>query len=149
MKKSALLVFFIASSCMVSASGKRPGQLTDADWHSAAKAALTLSSRNDAVTVVVDDGLPPEARSALESVRKVVPLADMPDANVASGRGDYLRVFQFQAQGDRIEFLEGSVYPKEYQAGDCRVTTHLFLVRTADGDWKQDGPTQVQVCSRH
>lgn len=140
----------MASIGMVSANGKTAVELTDADWLAAAKAALKLTSRSGAVTFVVDDGLSSEARNALESLRKVVALADVPDRNVEfSGSGDYMRIFQFRPQGDRIEFLEGSVYPKAYQAGDCRLTTHLFLARAPDGEWKQDGPTKVQICSRH
>lgn len=150
MRKSALLLSFVAAGCMLSANGKASVELTDADWLAAAKAALKLTSRSGAVTFVVDDGLSPEARNALESLRKVVTIVDVPDRSSAfSGAGDYMRILQFRPQGDRIEFLEGSVYPKVYQAGDCRLTTHLFLARTADGKWKQDGPTKVQICSRH
>jgi hypothetical protein len=150
MRKSALFLYFLAAICMGSANGKTPVELTDADWLSAAKAALSLTSRGGAVTFVVDDGLSPEARNALESLRKVVALADVPDRNGAFLEpGDYMRIFQFRAQGERIEFLEGSLYPKVYRAGDCRLTAHLFLARTVDGEWQQDGPTQVHMCSRH
>ena len=148
MKKLALLLSFISATCMLSANAKAPMELTEADWISAAKAAVKLTSRSGAVTFVVDDGLPPEARSALESLRKVVPIVDVPDLAV-SGAGDYMRILQFRQQGDRIEFLEGSVYPKVYQAGDCRVTSHLFFARSDDGEWKQDGPTKVVICTRH
>lgn len=150
MKKSALLLSFIMAGCMLSAHGKASVEFTDADWLSAAKTALRLTSRTGAVTFVVDDSLSQQARSALESLRKVVPLVDMPDRSSAfSGSGEYLRILQFRPQGDRIEFLEGSVYPKVYQAEDCRVTTHLFLTRTADGEWVQDGPAEVKMCVRH
>jgi hypothetical protein len=149
MRKSAPLLFFIAAICMVSANGKTSVELTEADWLSAAKAALKLTSRGGAVTFVVDDGLSPQARNALETLRKVVALADAPDPNaLLLAPGDYLRVLQFRAQGDRIEFLTGKVYPKVFRA-DCHTSTHLVLARTADGEWKQDGPMQVSLCSRH
>ncbi|MDQ1924651.1 hypothetical protein [Massilia pseudoviolaceinigra] len=148
MRKSALFLLFAAASCMSSANGNAPVVLTEADWLSAANTALKLSSKSGAVTFVVDDGLSSEARNALESLRKVVAIADVPDVAV-SGSKDYMRIFQFRPQGDRIEFLQGSVYPKVYQAGDCRLSSHLFLSRTADGEWKQDGPTKVVICTRH
>ena len=148
MKKLALFLFFISASCMLSANAKASMDLTDADWLSAAKAAVKLTNRSGTVTFVVDDGLPPEARNALESLRKVVAIVDVPDI-AASGADEYVRIFQFRPQGDRIEFLEGSVYPRVYQAGDCRVTSHLFLARSDDGEWKQDGPTKVVICTRH
>ena len=107
-----------------------------------------LNSRSGAVTFVVDDGIPREARNALEKLRKVVPIVDVPDLSVA-GTEDYMRIFQFRLQGERIEFLQGSVYPKVYKAGDCRVTSHLFLARSDDGKWKQNGPSRVAVCTRH
>lgn len=135
---------------MLSANGKTSVALTDADWLSAAKAALKLTSRSGAVTYVIDDGVSSQARNALESLRKVVPIAEVPDRSLEfSKSGEYMRILQFRPQGDRIEFLQGSVYPKAYQADDCRLSTHLFLARTADGDWKQDGPAKVQICSRH
>lgn len=150
MRKSALLLSFIAVSCMLSANAKAPLELTDADWLSVAKASLKLTSRSGAVTFVVDDFLSPEARNALESLRKVVAIVDVPDRSSAfSESGDYMRILQFRPQGDRIEFLEGSVYPKVYQAGDCRHTTHFFLARTADVEWEQVGPAKVQICSSH
>jgi len=134
---------------MVSVKGQTPLELTDADWLSAAKTALKLTTRKTAVTFVVDDGLSSEARHALESTQKVVALADVPERDAKFAGPEYLRVFQFQLQGDRIEFLAGSVYPKNYQAGDCRLTTHLFLVRTLDGEWKQDGQSELAICSWH
>ena len=149
MRKSALLLFFLAAICMVSVKGQTPLELTEADWLSAAQTALKLTTRKTAVTFVVDDGLSSEARHALESSQKVVALADVPDRDTKFAGPDYLRVFQFRLQGDRIEFLGGSVYPKNYQAGDCRFTTHLFLVRTPDGEWKQDGRPELTICSWH
>lgn len=147
---NAPLLFFIATICMVSANGKTPVGLAEADWLSTAKAALDRTSRSGAVTFVVDDDLSPEARKALQTLGKVVSLADFPDQNaVLFPQGDYLRVLQFQAQGDRIEFLStGNVYPKVVRA-NCHSTTRLLFARTADGDWKQDGPMQVSVCTRH
>lgn len=150
MRKSALLLSFIAAGCVLSANGIASVELTNADWLSAAKAALKLASRSAAVTFVVDDGVSPQARNALESLRKVVPIVDVPDRSLEFSKpGTYMRILQFRPQGDRIEFLEGSVYPKVYQADDCRLSTQIFLARAADGDWKQDGPAKVQVCSRH
>ena len=118
MRKSVLLLSLIGASCMLSAHGKAPVELTDADWLSAAKAALKLTSRSGKLTFVVDDSLSPEARNALESLRKVVAVVDVPDRSyVFSVSGHYyMRILQFRPQGDRIEFLEGSVYPKVYQA---------------------------------
>lgn len=149
MRKSALLLTFMAAICVGSANGKPSAELTAADWLSAAKAALQ-EGRTNGLTFVVDDALAPEARNALESLRKVVALAHVPDQQAeVSAPEDYMRVLQFRAQGERIEFLEGSVYPKVYRPGDCRFTIHLFLARAADGEWKQDGPSRVHICSRH
>ncbi|PQO99988.1 hypothetical protein C5614_08010 [Massilia phosphatilytica] len=139
----------MASICMVSAKGQTPVELTYADWLSAAKAALKLTTRLETVTFVVDDGLSSEARNALESVGKIVALVDVPDRSMEFSKPEYMRVFQFRLQGDRIEFLEGNVYPKAYQAGDCRTRSHVFLARTPNGDWKQDGPATIHVCSWH
>ena len=149
MRKSVLLLLFMASICTVSAQGQPSGALADADWLSVAKAALKLTSRLEAVTFVVDDGLSSEARHALGSVGKVVALADVPDRSMAFSTPGFLRVFQFRLQGDRVEFLTGSVYPKAYQAGDCRHSSHVFLTRTPNGEWKQDGPATIRVCSWH
>ncbi|MBD8544439.1 hypothetical protein ACFOY5_23240 [Massilia aurea] len=147
MKKSILLLMFLGVMCLESANGKTPSELTDADWMSAAKAALNERSTNE-LTFVVDDRLPLRARNALERIGKVVRLADVPDEYGEFSGPEYIRVFQFQQQGDRIEFLQGSVYPKAYQAGDCRFTGHLFVARTAMGNWKQDGPSRVQICAK-
>jgi hypothetical protein len=147
MKKSIFLLMFLGVMCLESANGKTPLELTDADWMSAAKAALIERTTNE-LTFVVDDWLSPPARNALESIGKVVPLADVPDKYGEFLAPEYIRVFQFQQQGDRIEFLQGSVYPKMYQAGDCRFTGHLFLARTATGEWKQDGPSRVRICAK-
>jgi len=146
MRKSAPHLFAMALICMASARGQTPVGLADADWLSAAKAALKLSTRLETVTFVVEDGLPPEARNALASLGKVVALADLPDPSAEFFGLGYLRIFQFRLQGDRIEFLSGSVYPKVYRAGDCRLIAHFFLARTPDGEWKQDGPTLGQSC---
>lgn len=147
MKKSIFLLMFLGVMCLASASGETPSKLTDADWMSAAKAALNGRTTNK-VTFVVDDRLSPPARNALESIGKLVPLADVPDNYGEFLAPEYIRVFQFQQQGDRIEFLQGSVYPKMYQAGDCRFTGHLFLARIATGEWKQDGPSRVRICAK-
>ncbi|WP_371766738.1 hypothetical protein [Massilia sp.] len=144
-----LLLLFMASIRTVSAQGQASVALADADWLSVAKAALRLTSRMEAVTFVVDDGLSSEARHALGSVGNVVALAVVPDRSMAYSTPAYLRIFQFRLQGDRIEFLTGSVYPKVYQAGDCRHSSHIFLARTPNGEWKQDGPATVHVCSWH
>lgn len=149
MRKSGLPLLFMASICTVSAQGRTSVELADADWLSVAKAALKLTTRMEAVTFVVDDGLSSEARHALGSVGNVVALADVPDRSMAYSTPAYLRVFQFRLQGDRIEFLTGSVYPKVHQAGDCRHSSHIFLARTPNGEWKQDGPATVHVCSWH
>jgi len=146
MRKSALLLFFMASICMVSARGQTPVDLPDTEWLSAAKAALKLATRLESVTFVVDDGLSSEARNALASLGKVVALVDVPDPSAAFFGLGFLRIFQFRLQGDRIEFLSGDVYPKVYQAGDCRFTAHFFLARTPGGEWKLDGPMGGQAC---
>jgi hypothetical protein len=145
MRKSALALCIVATGFMFSAKAV---ELTDADWLSAAKIALKEFKRSETVTYVVDDGLSPQARNALENLRKVVSLGDVPGL-ASSGAGNYWRVLQFRPQGDRIEFLAGSVYPLAYQPDDCRVTTHLFLARKADGEWQQDGPVKLQICSHH
>jgi len=92
------------------------------------------------VTLVIDDALPPQARNALVSLHKVMALEDLPDEYSALPSPEsYIRVIKFRSYGDRIEFLQGSVFPKVYRVGDCRFTVHLFLARTVDGEWKQDG----------
>lgn len=149
MRQSVLLLLLIASICTVPATGRTSVELADADWLSVAKAALELTSRMETVTFVVDDGLSSEARHALGSVGNVVALADVPDSSMAYSSPGFLRVFQFRLQGDRIEFLTGSVYPKVYRAGDCRLSSHIFLTRAPHGEWKQDGPATVHVCSWH
>lgn len=149
MRKSVLLLSFMASISTLSAKGQTSVELTDADWLSGAKAALKLTSRMEAVTFVVDDGLSPEARHALGSVGNIVALGDVPDRSMAFSTPGYLRVFQFRRHGDRIEFLSGSVYPKVYQAGDCRFSSHIFLARTPNAEWKQDGPATIHVCAGH
>ena len=149
MRKSVLLLSFMASISTGPAKGQTYLELTDADWLSAAKAALKLTSRMEAVTFVVEDALSPEARHALGSVGNIVALGDVPDRSTVFSTPGYLRVFQFRRQGDRIEFLTGSVYPKVYQAGDCRVSSHIFLARTPNAEWKQDGPATIHVCSGH
>jgi hypothetical protein len=149
MRKPALLLFFMAVICTVSVKGQTPVGLTDADWLSAAKTAIKLTSRNTTATFIVDDSLSSEARHALESLQNVIALADVPDRDAKFATPDYLRVFQFRLQGDRIEFMTGSVYPKNYQAGDCRIKMRLFLVRAADGEWKQDGQPELTICSWH
>lgn len=138
---------FLGVVCLESANGKTPSELSDADWMSAAKVALNERSTNG-LTFVVDDRLPFRARNALEHIGKVVRLADVPDEYGELSGPEYIRVFKFQQQGDRIEFLQGSVYPKAYQVEDCRFTGHLFLARTAMGEWKQDGPSRVQICAK-
>jgi hypothetical protein len=92
MKKSLLLLVFLGAMCLESANGKTPSELTDADWLSAAKAALNERSTN-VLTFVVDDGLSPQARNALESIGKVVPLADVPDKYGEFLAPEYIRVF--------------------------------------------------------
>lgn len=123
-------------------------ELTDADWLSAAKAASKQFKRSETLTYVVDDSQSPQARNALENLLKVVSLGDILGL-ASSGADKYIRILQFRPQGDRIEFLAGSVYPLAYQPGDCRFTTHVFLARNADGEWQQDGPAKVQICSYH
>ena len=147
MKKSILLLMFLSAMCLESANGKTPSQITDADWLSAAKAALN-ERRSNELTFVVDIGLSSQARHALESIGKVIPLANVPDKPGEFLAPEYIRVFQFQQQGDRIEFLQGSVYPKVYQSGECRFTGHLFLARTATDEWKHDGPSRVIICAK-
>jgi hypothetical protein len=150
MRKSAVLLLFIGASAMVSAYAKSPLVLTDADWLSAAKTALAVASRSSTASVVLDNSVAPEARNALGNLRKVMAIENVPDDYVEDiGTGDYLRVLRFRADGKRIEFLSGSVYPKVYEAGDCRVTSHFFLALNADGEWKQEGPTKISVCARH
>lgn len=150
MRELAVLLSLIIAICIVPAQGKTLVELTETDWLSAAKAALKLTSRSDEVTFVVNDDLPLEAQHALQTLRKVVALIDVPEPNIERQvSGNYMRVFQFRLQGDRIEFLEGSAYPIVYQPGDCRLKTHIFLARAGDGEWKQDGPAEIKMCSRH
>jgi len=118
-----------------------------AAWRNAARAALRTVGYNKDLMIAYNENLPLLAQNALKEFGKAIPLSELPEPEKYTLPRGFLRVNQFERQGNIFEFnatwesiSNGNSFLK------CGTTAHFRVKYWSGKGWGQVGMMETTVC---
>ena len=149
MKKLILIIIMIMVSvlCSSKANAENDANQDVAAWRNAARAALRTVGYNKNLMIAYNENLPLLAQNALKEFGKAIPQSELPEPEKYTLAPGFLRVNQFERQGNIFEFnaTRGSL-SKGNSFLSCGTTAHFRVKYWPGKGWGQVGMMETTVC---
>jgi len=147
MKKWVFIMIMASVLCSSMANAENETNTNVAAWRNAARAALRTIGYNKDLMIAYNENLPLSAQNALKELGKAIPLSELPEQEKYTLAPGFLRVNQFERQGNIFEFnaTRGSL-SKGNSFLSCGTTAQFRVKYWPGKGWGQVGMMETTVC---
>ena len=147
MKKLVFIMIMASVLCSSKTNAETYTNMNVAAWRNAARVALRTIGYNKDLMITYNENLPLPAQNALKELGKAIPLSELPEPEKYTLPSGFLRVNQFEQQGDIFEFnaTRGPI-SKGNSFLSCGTTAHFRVKYWPGKGWGQVGMMETKVC---